>query len=128
MDLYSLSSDREFAKEFVLVWLEEQGSRVSADPKRADVRLKVFISVLGVDEGLSFLGIPSFKAPILDFPVPEVPLFKSLQHRGRAEVQVYTYDGQTGGFVEKSSPGIGNAKYDDYTVLLFVNFNVNDLD
>jgi hypothetical protein len=128
IDLYALTGDREFAKEFITASLEEKGVRVAADPKKADLRLKVFASVLGVDRGENLIGTPSFAAPLVGLPIPEIALFKKVKHRGEAEVQIYAFDGSTGEFADKSPVGIGNAKYDEYTILIMIQFTLSDLD
>lgn len=128
LDLYALTGDGEFAREFVTAGLEEKGVRVTADPEKADLRLKVFASVLGVDHGESLIGTPSFAAPLVGLPIPEIALFKMIKHRGQAEVQIYAFDGQTGEFADKSAVGIGNAKYDEFTILIMIQFTLSDLD
>ena len=76
VDFYGLTPDKDFAKEFFTAWLEGQHVRTATDPKEAELHLKVFASVLGVDQGQSFIGAPSFTVPLMGFVVPEIPLFK----------------------------------------------------
>jgi hypothetical protein len=128
VDFYGLTPDRDFAKEFFTVWLQGQQVRITPDPDKAELRLKIFASALGVDRGQTFMGVPSFTAPVVGFAVPEVALFKSVQHRGHAEVQVYTLDGGSGDFIEKSPAAVGEAKHDNYTILILVNFTLSDID
>ena len=79
VDFYGLTADKDFAKEYFTAWLQAQRVRVAPDSKQAPLRLKVFASVLGVDQGQSFLGAPSFTVPLVGFAMPEVPLFKNVQ-------------------------------------------------
>jgi hypothetical protein len=65
IDFYGLTPDKDFAKEFLTAWLQGQHVRTVTDPKEAQLRLKVFASVLGVDQGQSFVGSPSFTVPIM---------------------------------------------------------------
>ena len=128
VDAYGLTEDRDFAKEYVTIKLQEHKVRVAADPARADLRLKIFVSTLGVDRRDRLVGIPAFQAPVVDAPFPEIALFKSVHNRGRAELQVYSIDNQSKEFVRKSKETEGEANYDDYTVLFVIDFNFNDLD
>jgi hypothetical protein len=128
VEFYGLSPDANFAGEFFTAWLQSQQVRIVPDPNQAELRLKVFAPVLAVDEGQSFIGAPSFTVPILGLGVPEISLFKNVRHSGRAEIQVYAIDADSGKFVEKSPRTVGETQYDDYTILLVVNFSRSDMD
>jgi hypothetical protein len=128
VDFYGLTPDKDFAREFFTAWLQGQRVRIATDSKEAQLRLKVFASVLGVDQGQSFIGAPSFTVPLMGFAVPEIPLFKNVRHSGHAEIEIYTIDDVTGEFVDKSPPAIGAARYDDYTLLLVINFSRSDVE
>jgi len=128
VDFYGLTSDKDFAKEFFTAWLEEQQVQIATDPKQAQLHLKVFAPVLAVDQGQSFVGAPSFTVPVLGFAIPEISLFKNVKHSGHAEVKIYTIDGATGKFVDQSPPAIGEAQYDDYTIMIVVHFTRSDID
>ena len=128
VDFYGLTPDKDFAKEFFTAWLQEQHVRTSTDPKQAQLHLKVFASVLGVDQGQSFVGAPSFTVPVMGLVVPEIPLFKDVRHSGHAEIEIYTLDAGSDEFVDKSPPAIGEARYDDYTILIVINFTKSDVD
>src|SRR6516162_3940711 len=128
VDFYGLTPDKDFAKEFFTARLQEQHVRTSTDPKQAQLHLKVFASVLGVDQGQSFVGAPSFTVPVMGLVVPEIPLFKDVRHSGHAEIEIYTLDAGSDEFVDKSPPAIGEARYDDYTILIVINFTKSDVD
>jgi hypothetical protein len=128
VDFYGLTPDKDFAMEFFTAWLQGQQVQIAIDPKQAQLRLKVFAPVLAVDQGQSFIGAPSFTVPVMGFVIPEIPVFKDVRHSGHAEVEIYTIDGETGKFVDKSRPAIGDAQYDDYTILILVHFTRTDLE
>ncbi len=128
VDFYGLSSDKDFAKEFFTAWLQSQQVQIAQDPKEAQLHLKVFAPVLAVDQGQSFIGAPSFTVPLLGFAMPEISLFKDVRHSGLAELQIYSIDGDTGKFVDKSPMAVGASQYDDYTILLVINFTRSDID
>jgi hypothetical protein len=128
LDLHGLTKDAAFAKAFVGARLAARGVTVAADAAHADRRLEVFASILGIDRGESFLGIPAVQVPVFAVPIPEIPIFKWVRNRGRAEVQVYAYDAASGRFVDRIPDGVGRSKFDEFTLLLVLSFSVSDLD
>jgi len=128
VDFYGLTPDKDFMKEFFIAWLQGQQVQIATDPKQAQLQLKVFAPVLAVDQGQSFVGSPSFTVPILGFAIPEISLFKDVKHSGHAEVKIYTIDAVTGKFVDQSPPAIGEAKYDDYTIVIVGHFTRSDVE
>ena len=49
VETFGLTGDQGFAKEYVTAKLQESQVTVATDPAKADLRLKVFVSALGVD-------------------------------------------------------------------------------
>lgn len=127
VDFYGLTPDKDFAKEYFTAWLQAQRVRVAPDPQLAQLHLKVFASVLAVDQGQSFLGPPSFTVPIIGFALPEIPLFKSIEHSGHGEIKMSVTDAQSGAFIAESAPVIGHSRHDDYTLLIIIHFTRTDL-
>ena len=128
LELYALTKDQAFARQFVAARLERRGVDVTADTSQADLRLKVFATVLGVDRGETLLGIPALQVPVVAVPIPEIALFKWVRHRGAAEIQVYAYEPRTDRLVGDVPAALGRSKYDQFTVLLVIGFTVTDLD
>lgn len=128
VDVYGLTADKEFAKELFSVQLREQGASISADAKTTDVRLTLFVHSLGVDRGEKLVGIPAFAAPVANVPVPEIALFKTVRNRGLTELQLYAFDTGSGKLVEVSPVAVGNSKYDEYRILLGIDFALDDLE
>ena len=121
-------SDKGFAKELFTAWLQEQQVQIATDPKQAQLHLKVFAPVLAVDQGDSFVGAPAFTVPILGFVMPEISLFKNARHSGHAAVEIFAIDSDTGKFVDKTPPAIGETNYNDYTVLIVIHFTRSDME
>jgi hypothetical protein len=44
-----------------------------------------------------------------------------------AELRMWAFDGKGDVVVDAPAPGVGRAKYDDFTVLLFLGFTVSDV-
>ena len=128
VDFYGLTPDKDFAKEYFTAWLQSQRVSIAADPKQAQLRLKVFASVLAVDQGQSFVGSPSFTVPLMGFAFPEITLFKNVEHSGHAELKVSMIDSQTGEFIAESPATVGKAEHNDYTLLIVIHFARTDLE
>lgn len=128
LNLYALTADQGFATEFVTSRLEAKGAEVVPDAAKADLRLKIFATVLAVDQGQTLLGIPATVLPVLAYPIPEIALFKWVRNRGHSEVEIFTYDPRTDRFIDATPAGVGRAKYDEFTILIFISFTHGDLD
>jgi hypothetical protein len=128
IDFYGLTSDKDFAKEFCTAWLRGKQVHLATDAREADLRLKIFAPVLGVDQGGAFVGVPSVTVPVLGFTTPEVALFKSVTHQGRTAIQIYLFDEQSGQFIDKSPVGNGAASYDEYAILILIHYTRSDMD
>lgn len=128
VDFYGLTPDKDFAREYFTAWLQSQHVRVAPDSRLAQLRLKVFASVLAVDKGQSFLGAPSFTVPLVGFAMPEIPLFKNVEYSGHAEIKTSVSDAQSGEFVDESTPAVGKVQHDDYTLLIVIHFTRSELE
>lgn len=114
-----------FVKDFVTTWLKAHGVRTVQDSP--EQKLKLFVAVYGTDRDQTLIGVPAFQAPVVNVPVPELALFKWVRNRGVAELRMWAFDGKGDVVVDAPAPGVGRAKYDDFTVLLFVGFTVSDV-
>lgn len=114
-----------FVKDFVTTWLKAHGVRTVQDSP--EQKLKLFVAVYGTDRDQTLIGIPAFQAPVVNVPVPELALFKWVRNRGVAELRMWAFDGKGDVIMDAPAPGVGRAKYDDFTVLLFVGFTVSDV-
>ena len=128
VDFYGLTPDKDFAKEFLIAWLQAHQVHIVNDPKEAQLRVKVFAPVLGVDQAQSFIGTPSFTVPFLGVTIPEIPLFRDVRHVGHAALESYTLDEDGGKFLDRSPTAMGQSTYDDYTVLIIIHFTRSDMD
>ncbi len=128
VDFYGLTPDKDFAKEYFTAWLQSQGVQIAPDPKLAQLRLKVFASVLAVDQGQLLIGSPSFTVPLIGIGVPEIALFKNVEHSGHAELQMFLLNAQSGKFLSESVPATGSTEHNDYTILLVIHFTRTDLE
>jgi hypothetical protein len=126
IEMFGLTSDSVFARDFLRARLETRGLRVTSGSD-ADVTLQIFATALAVDTGDTLIGVPAMQAPVLAVPIPEIALFKLERSRGHAEVQLYTYDSE--GRLTSQLPDVrGEAKYTRFTILIFISFSVSDID
>jgi hypothetical protein len=128
VDFYGLTPDKDFAKEFLIAWLQAHQVHIVNDPKEAQLRVKVFAPVLGVDQAQSFIGTPSFTVPFLGVTIPEIPLFRDVRHVGHAALESYTLEEDGGKFLDRSPTAMGQSTYDDYTVLIIIHFTRSDME
>jgi len=124
LEIVSQLYDHKFAATYVETWLRTHGVKVGGE--EPDLRLQVFVLVLGTDHGQSFIGLPSFQVPVLAIPIPEIAIFKWIRNRGRADLRAYAYDPKTADLVDLFPETTGRAKYDDFTVLVVIGFSVTD--
>ena len=116
-----------FATQFVKVRLAEQGVCIVSDGEVADLQLTIFASVLSVDQRETLIGLPSFIFPVVGTTVPELALYKSVQNQGQTQLQIYAFDSHTGSFVGKTAISVGQAAYDQYKILVVINFTISDI-
>jgi hypothetical protein len=126
VDVSVQTGNERFVKDFVAAWLKAHGVRIVS--RDAEVRLKIFVTVLGTDRGETLVGLPAFQAPILNVPLPELALFKWVRNRGQTELRVFAFDGKTDDFVDQIPLGIGRSRSDDFTLLFVIGFSRSDLD
>jgi len=61
-------------------------------------------------------------------PIPELAFFKWVRNRGQAELRLWAFDAKGDTVADGSALGVGRAKYDDFTILLFIGFTLSDLE
>ena len=128
VDFFGLTSDKDFAKEFLIAWLQSHQVRIVTDPNEAQLHVKVFAPVLGVDQAQSFIGTPAFTVPFLGVTIPEIALLRDVRHMGHTALESYTMEEDDGKFLVKSAPALGRSEYDDYTILIVINFTRSDME
>lgn len=127
IELFALTSDAFFAREFLRARLERRGLQFAGPGDEADVTIQVFAAALAVDTADTLVGLPAMQAPILAVPIPEIAIFKLERSRGHAEVQTYTYDTR-GRLITRLGDAKGEARYNRVTLLIFISFAVTDID
>ena len=127
LELFTLTNDAHFAREFMRARLETRGVRFAGPGEEADVSIQVFAAALAVDTADTLVGLPAMQAPVLAVPIPEIALFKLERSRGHAEVQTYVYD-SSGRLLTRLRDAKGEARFDRITLLIFIGFTRTDID
>ncbi|UCD31732.1 MAG: hypothetical protein JSV38_13255 [Desulfobacterales bacterium] len=127
MELFGLNKDDlPFAKEFFRVWLAKQDVLVVQDQEALDLRLKVFLNVLAVDQTEVLLGTPEFN--FLGIPIPAIAFYRQLLNRGRADLKMYIFDSESSNLIDELPVSLGKAMHDRYTILFIISWTKSDLD
>lgn len=126
VDVKAQAGPEPFTKAFVETRLRERG--VTVVWEKQELNLQVLVGILGSNQGETFIGIPAFVVPLLGLPTPEIALFKWQRNRGLVEVQIYAFDAATTAFASKTPSGVGQSKFDNFTLLLFISFTLDDLE
>lgn len=127
IELFTLTKDAFFAREFLRARLEARGVRFVGPGDEADVTIQMFAAALAVDTADTLVGLPAMQAPVLAVPIPEIALFKLERSRGHAEIQTYTYD-RSGRLIDRLRDAKGEARYNRVTLLIFISFALTDID
>lgn len=126
--LSTTAKDQEdFVKEFIAARLQERNVGIVENAARADRQIHVFAQVLGTDRGEALVGIPALPTPFVGLATPEIALYKQDANRGRSETQMFVFDAESGRFLGKSPVSVGKSRYDNYTILLFIKFTIEDI-
>ncbi len=127
LELVGLTKDDlSFTKESVRIWMAKHGIRIDQDQKEIDLILKVFARVLAVDQSETLFGTPEFF--LLGIPIPAIVIYRNIRNRGRADLQIYAWDERSEMLVDELPIGIGETKYDQYTILFIISWTSTDLD
>lgn len=106
------------------------GGRLVATRGQADLVFEPRVGALSVDRKETLVGIPSIPVPIPlagDFDLPELALFKRDRRQGVVKLALTGYDAETGELVSSSDAIYGFSQHTDWTVLLFIAWDENDL-
>ena len=126
LELFGLNKDDlPFTKEFIRVWLLKHGVIVIQNEEAIDLRFKVFMKVIAVDQTEVLLGTPEFN--FLGIPVPAIAFYRHLLNRGRVDLQVYIFDRDYVTLIEELPASVGKAMHDRYTALFIINWTKSDL-
>ncbi|RMH32294.1 MAG: hypothetical protein D6690_14155 [Nitrospirae bacterium] len=116
-----------FIKHHVAKWLGEKGYRIVETPSEASYSVTILVETLGVEQAVSFLGMPPVQSVLLPFALPELTLFKAQYQTGYARFRLDVFKTKTGQFVHSTPWQHGDSYYYHFTVLFFIPFHTTSL-
>jgi hypothetical protein len=120
-------SDLAVLRGFVEGRFAELGCTLAADRDRVDLWIRVMVLAIGTDQGQSFFGMPPVQSALIPFSLPALTLYQSQRQIAYVRYLVQVYDARTRRLLFFSPWYQGSSYYNQYTVLLFINFRGTDL-
>jgi hypothetical protein len=116
VEAVGLTGDTGYAKSIVEEWLRKKGLHVGGEAPTYLVR--VILHAFGTQNTETFLGIPPIQSSFIPLATPELAIYKNVNQRGYARLNLEVSDKKTGALVA-SSPVFEDEVYFDDTVWLF---------
>lgn len=120
--------DQEYVRQAVARHLTSQGFRLARRDEEATHRIRILLQTFGLEQGITFIGIPPAQGVLFLFPVPELALYKNIQERGHIRWSFDVSEPATGGLIYASPWYAASTYYSHYTVLFLVTFHRTDLE
>jgi hypothetical protein len=120
--------DQEYARQAIARHLTSQGFRIVHRDEEATHRLRILLQTFGLEQGITFVGIPPAQGVLFLFPVPEIALYKNIQERGHVRWSFDVSEPATGGLIYSSPWYAASTYYNHYTVLFLITFHRTDLE
>ena len=127
LDTSGLTVDQGFFKSAIGGWLGERGFQIVPDSQKATYRIQILVQALGTEQGGSFFGLPSVTSSFLPIGLPEIAFYKSQYQDGYSRFRLDIYETATGKFIHSTPWYQGSTYYNEYTLLMFINFHITDL-
>jgi hypothetical protein len=120
--------DQEYARQAIARHLTSQGFRLVQSEEEATYRIRVLLQTFGIEQGVTFFGVPPAQGVLFLFPVPEIALYKNIQETGHVRLSLNVFDRATGGLIYSSPWYAASTYYNHYTVLFLMTFRRTDLE
>jgi hypothetical protein len=124
VETVGLTTDQAFVTAFIEKWLSREGLNLPKDGKESLIA-RVTLDAFGTLQDLTFFGIPNISAALLT--IPEIAFYKVQKQLGMTRLSIDFIEKKTGRLVRSTPLYEGDAYYNKYTVLVFVNFSDTDL-
>jgi hypothetical protein len=123
----NLNWDLSFVRDVVSAHIGELGHLVRAHASEATYLVRVMVQSLGTNQGITFLGMPAVQSVVIPFSLPELTLYRRQNQLAYARIKLDIFDLATGRFIRSTPWWVGNAFYNQYTILFFISFRTTDL-
>jgi hypothetical protein len=120
--------DQEYARQAIARRLTSLGFRLVQKEEEATYRIRILLQTFGIEQGITFIGIPAAQGVLFLFPVPEIALYKNIQEKAYVRWSLDVSEPATGGLIYSSPWYAASTYYNHYTVLLLVTFHRTDLE
>lgn len=124
VETVGLTADQAFVTAFIETWLSREGLNLPKDGKESLIA-RVTLDAFGTLQDLMFFGIPNISAALLT--IPEIAFYKVQKQLGMTRLSIDFIEKKTGRLIRSTPIYEGDAYYNKYTVLVFVNFSETDL-
>lgn len=126
VETVGLTGDQAFVTALIEKWLSREGLNLPKDGKES-LTARVTLDAFGTLQDLTFVGIPQISGGLLPIAVPELAFYKAQRQRGLARFSIDFIDKKTGRLIRSTPLYEGDAFYNQYTVMLAINFRDTDL-
>ncbi len=124
VEAVGLTGDAEYAKSIVEEWLRKKGLYVGGEAPKYLVR--VILHAYGTQNTETFIGIPPIQSTFIPLATPELAIYKNVNQRGYARLNLEVSDKKTGALVAVS-PVFEDEVFFEDVVYLFL-FELKDTD
>jgi hypothetical protein len=124
VEAVGLTADQAFVTAFIEKWLSREGLNLPKDGKEPLIA-RVTLDAFGTLQDLTFFGIPNMSTLVLT--IPEIAFYKVQKQLGMTRLSIDFIEKKTGRLIRSTPIYEGDAYYNKYTVLVFVNFSKTDL-
>jgi len=124
VEAVGLTGDTAYAKSLVEEWLRKKGLHVGGEAPKYLVR--VILHAFGTQNTETFFGIPPIQSTFIPLATPELAVYKNIEQKGYARLNLEVSDKKTGALVAVS-PIFEDEVYYNQRVYLFL-FSFKDTD
>ena len=125
VEAVGLTGDAAYAKSIVEEWLRKKGLYVGGEAPKYLVR--VILQAYGTQNTETFIGIPPIQSSFIPLATPELALYKNVNQRGYARLNLEVSDKKTGALVSVSPVFEDEVYYEDTVWLFLINFQRTDI-
>ena len=108
----------------------EAGPTSGEGSKRADDAayvVRIIVHAVGTEQGETFFGARTAQSFLLPFSLPDLPLYAVQYQKAHMRYTLDIYESNTGRLLRSMPAYVGEAYYNQYTVLFFISFKRTDL-
>ncbi len=121
-------ADQEYARQAIALQLSHQGFRLVQKEEEATYRVKVLLQTFGIEQEVTFFGMPPVQSLLIPVSLPELALYKDFHQSGLVRFSVSVFERSTGRLISTSPWYSASTYYNNYTIFIAVTWNKTDLE